>query len=52
MHARLEKGYDEAAIRWLVTTNWLRTLGWSIRGILMAAMLWQCLNSRPEISLP
>ena len=51
MHARLEKGYDEAAIRYLVATNWLRTIGWTIRGVLMAAMLWQCLNSRPEISV-
>lgn len=52
MHARLEKDYDEAAIRWLVATNWLRTLGWTLRGVLMAAMLWQCLNKSLEISIP
>lgn len=44
MHARLERGHDAAAIAWLVGTNWLRTVGWTLRGILMAIIAWQYLQ--------
>jgi hypothetical protein len=38
LHRRLELGgYDVAAIERLVRTNWLRTLAWSARGVLL---LW------------
>jgi uncharacterized membrane protein len=34
-HNRLASGFDERAYRMLVTTNWLRTILWTARGILM-----------------
>jgi hypothetical protein len=38
LHRRLEVGgYDAAAITRLVRTNWLRTLAWTARGVLL---LW------------
>ena len=39
-HHRLERGYDAAAIRRLVATNWVRTLAWSVRGACATALLW------------
>ena len=36
-HARLSTGYDVQVIARLVRTNWIRTLAWSARGILV---LW------------
>ena len=39
MHGRLGQGYDVAAHRRLVTTNWIRTLAWSARGVLVLWML-------------
>jgi uncharacterized membrane protein len=38
-HNRLARGYDPAAHRRLVRTNWLRTLLWTARGILTLWML-------------
>ena len=38
-HGRLLEGFDEVAHRKLVRTNWLRTLGWSVRGGLAIALL-------------
>jgi len=38
-HHRLEHGFDAATHRRLVRTNWLRTIGWSARGILALALL-------------
>ena len=39
LHERLSRGFDAAAARRLVTTNWVRTIGWSTRGILAIVML-------------
>lgn len=39
MHRRLADGFDAAAHRRLVATNWLRTIGWSLRSILVASWL-------------
>ncbi|MCS7041683.1 MAG: hypothetical protein NZR01_02720 [Bryobacteraceae bacterium] len=36
LHARLSAGFDAAAHRRLVRTNWWRTLGWSVRACLAA----------------
>lgn len=33
-HTRLAKGYCAATIRRLVWTNWIRTVAWSVRGVL------------------
>ncbi len=43
-HSRLEGGFDPTVHRRLVQTNWLRTAGWSIRGVLA---LWLLAPSVP-----
>jgi hypothetical protein len=37
-HGRLERGFDAEAHRRLVSTNWLRTLAWSLRGLVV--LVW------------
>ena len=34
MHERLSQGFDAEAHRRLVNTNWIRTWGWSLRGVI------------------
>ncbi|MBD0320224.1 MAG: hypothetical protein ICV87_07820 [Gemmatimonadetes bacterium] len=38
-HRALEAGFDPAAHRALVATNWIRTVAWTARGILLLAIL-------------
>jgi hypothetical protein len=38
-HAALSAGFDAAALRMLVGSNWIRTAAWSVRGGLALAML-------------
>lgn len=38
-HARLSVGHDAAVVRRLVRTNWVRTIGWSVRSALAVVML-------------
>lgn len=38
-HGALAAGFDARAARRLVRTNWVRTAGWTARGVLAAAML-------------
>jgi hypothetical protein len=41
LHRRLERNADRRAERWLVGTNWVRTVGWSVRSLLaLGAILW------------
>jgi len=40
-HKKLEKGFDRQAQKKLVVTNWIRTLLWTLRGILVLALLIQ-----------
>jgi hypothetical protein len=42
-HAALSSGFDALAHRLLVQTNWLRTLAWSGRGLLVVVWLWRAL---------
>lgn len=35
-HNRLSQGFNRADYQWLVSSNWVRTLLWSGRGILLA----------------
>jgi hypothetical protein len=35
MHVRLMSGFDAGVIRRLILTNWLRTLAWTARGVLV-----------------
>ena len=39
LHERLSRGFDPAAHRHLVRTNWLRTAAWTARGALALFML-------------
>lgn len=38
-HDRLNRGHDPAVVARLVRTNWVRTAGWTTRGLLAGAML-------------
>ena len=38
-HRRLEGGFDAAVQRRLVSTNWVRTVAWSARGIIACALI-------------
>lgn len=38
-HQRLEQGMEEAEIGRIVRTNWIRTIGWSVRGLLAIWMV-------------
>jgi uncharacterized membrane protein len=38
-HQALARGFDDAAHRALVATNWIRTVAWSLRGLLVLGML-------------
>ncbi len=40
-HERLAKSFDSATHRNLVRSNWLRTVAWSARGVLVC---WMCLR--------
>ncbi len=44
-HSALSGGFDPARVQRLVRTNWIRTLGWSVRGIIAAAMVVEALSS-------
>jgi magnesium-transporting ATPase (P-type) len=43
-HDLLSNGFDETAYRALVLTNWLRTIAWSARGVLLFWMLSRLLR--------
>ena len=38
-HNRLSVGFDAEAARTLVTTNWIRTITWTLHGVIAAWML-------------
>jgi hypothetical protein len=42
-HRALEAGFDPAAHRALVATNWIRTVAWTARGFLLLACLGRVL---------
>jgi hypothetical protein len=39
LHGRLGVGYEPVAHRALVRTNWVRTVAWTLRGLLVATIL-------------
>jgi hypothetical protein len=43
-HAALSSGYDRAGVVRLVRTNWVRTVGWSIRGVIAALIVVQAVS--------
>lgn len=43
-HEKLTGGFDAAAHSRLVVSNWIRTIGWTVRGVLVTWMLVYVLN--------
>ena len=39
IHGRLSSGFDRVLHRRLVTTNWLRTIAWTVRGVAAVSMV-------------
>jgi hypothetical protein len=44
-HAKLANGFDAAAHAHLVGTNWLRTIAWTARGVILAVAIWPVLRN-------
>lgn len=44
LHGKLAAGFDPQAHSLLVTTNWIRTLAWSARGVLVLWLLSRALD--------
>jgi hypothetical protein len=42
-HDVLSKGWNDRAVRLLCGTNWIRTIGWSVRAVLMTYAIWRFL---------
>ena len=40
-HETLSKGFEADVHRRLVSTNWIRTVSWSLRGMLVLCMIWE-----------
>lgn len=40
-HSQLTSGFDVKAYRFLVRSNWVRTVGWTLRGVLVLWMVGQ-----------
>jgi hypothetical protein len=47
LHQRLGSGLDAGLVRQLVLGNWVRTIAWSARGLLMAYLLYTTFRARP-----
>ena len=43
-HEKLVRGFDPAAYKWLVNSNWIRTIAWTARGIVVTWMLFRVLS--------
>ena len=39
-HVHLMDGFDADLIRRLIRSNWLRTMAWTVRGLLLVALVW------------
>jgi hypothetical protein len=50
-HNRLLSGFDLAAYQRLVSTNWIRTVLWSVRGAVLLCILWQAMNKHFDSNL-
>lgn len=44
LHEKLAQGFDADVHRALVNTNWIRTIGWSLRSALILWLAWQALK--------
>ena len=47
-HARLSLSFDPSVHRRLVSTNWVRTAAWSLRGLLVIWMVWMTFMEAPR----
>lgn len=45
IHGQLSEGMDTRAIQRLVTTNWIRTIAWTVRGLLLSWVLLNVLST-------
>jgi hypothetical protein len=43
-HTSLSRGFDPATHQFLVMSNWLRTVLWSLRGLLVLGILYQAMG--------
>src|SRR5918994_940869 len=43
-HTTLGRGFDPAAHQFLVTSNWMRTVLWSLRGLVVLCILYQAMG--------
>jgi hypothetical protein len=43
-HTTLGRGFDPSAHRFLVTSNWLRTVLWSLRGLVVLCILSEAMG--------
>jgi hypothetical protein len=41
MHEKLAQGFDAEAHRFLVNSNWIRTIAWTLRSGLLGYLLWK-----------
>lgn len=44
MHEKLSQGFNVEAHQFLVNSNWIRTIAWSLRSILVSYFLWKSLK--------
>jgi hypothetical protein len=44
LHTTLGRGFDPRAHRFLVTSNWVRTVLWSLRGLVVLRILYQAMG--------
>ena len=44
LHNTLQQSFDSVAHKQLVGTNWIRTLAWSARAILILVIQWQLME--------
>jgi uncharacterized membrane protein len=45
-HAALSDGFDRVTHRRLVATNWIRTVAWSLRGLLLLSLAWDWIPAK------
>ena len=45
MHGQLAQGYEARAHGWLVGTNWIRTVAWTARSMMMIVVLTRAVHS-------
>ena len=51
-HESLTRAFDPEVHSRLVFSNWIRTAGWSLRGILMTCAILAAMNAKPEPDPP